>query len=419
MDQRFFLETGIIRDIITINSADAWLKCILQPDDFKINPAKRIFQKMRELDFDGKKPYDIVETGMALHDSLFAFFNNITCGDYDNYPWGPEFIHGHQLQLLQLNNRTIVSEIIANFGNSDPKTIKQKSKEHLSKQIFKNEDQKKNIFSEIFAEYELLSEGKKRAGLQTGYKSLDELIYGFRSGEAYVVAGRPSMGKSVFALNLAVNVAKEGTRVLWFALEETKANIIKRITAHLTQINIYRLMMGYISADENKKEWAKIIDAHAAIEKLPLIIEDDAGLDSQEICRRIKKHQQKEKIDIVFVDHLQEMTDKAQNRHLAISGAMGNIKTICKKIEIPVVFLSQINRGVETRVNQKPCMADLKESGDIEQKADCIMLIHRPAYYDKTSTDNSFGINIAKARNGQTGSVDLVFDGATMTIGER
>lgn len=339
--------------------------------------------------------------------------NRITAGNYSEYQ---EL--GHLSIPILLKSLKEVKKVEA--INEISKNAKDLNIQEAIKKLKKLDDleieteEKKNIYSEIYEEYEVLAELGTLPGLSTGYNDLDNKIYGFLDGNIYIIAARPSMGKSCFALNIIKNIAKTGKNVLLFALEETKKNIIKRLTANYTGIHLHRLMLGKIK----ENEWELILSAQNEIEKLGIVIDDRAGLTSQQIVKRIHAENKKKKVDIVVIDHIQELADKAQNRHLAISEGIANIKACTKELDCPVILLSQLNRGVESRVEKRPTLADLKESGDIEAKADCVMFLYRQGYYDMNENEQEIEVIIAKARNGRLGKSTLKFDGSRMTIKE-
>lgn len=413
MADRRLIERCVIRDIAI--DKQAWNLCTLKEEDFKEGSCRKIFKFMKEIEKENRDPTDLVELAMKLEHGDSAFFQNILNGDLENHSWGVGSIKSHQNLLRKLNQQTIVTEVLGHYGSDNPELVREKIAEAMKELSEPDQENQDSMYSEIYKEYERLSELEGALpGISSGYSNLDNRIYGFQPGEMYIIAARPSMGKSAFALNIAKNAAQSGKNILLFALEETKKNIIKRLTAMIARIHIHKLMLGKIE----KHEWPEIIQAHDKISKLPLTIDDESGMKSQEIARRIKVANQKEKVDLVIVDHLQEIYDEDQNRHLAISQSLNNLKSTTKNLGIPLILLSQINRAVEMRTSKQPILSDLKESGDIEAKADCVMLLYREAYYNNECNGDDMIVSVAKARNGICGNVNLQFNGAIMTVKE-
>jgi replicative DNA helicase len=406
-------ERSILQCIIE-NGAEVFREANARSDDFKIRSHKRIFEAMLSLETEGLRPNDIVLLHNRLDGLSFEALNLMTNGDMFGM-FSPEMIKQYVKDLRELNKKSIVSEVINEHGNIDPSLIGQKISERIDALAEKTEEDDTKILADVYKELEELYESDtKILGLSFGYGGLDHKLYGLKKGELYIIAARPSIGKSMFVLNIAYSIAKAGGHVLINALEETKKNIYKRLISHITQINIHKIMTG----DLEEQDWATVLDASEKIKSISLTIIDDAGLTGAQIARNIARTHSRKPIDLVIVDHLQEVSDRANTRHQAISEALATMKNTTKKLDIPFICVSQINRQVEMRKPPRPIMSDLKESGDIEQKADAILMLYREGYY-KPDTGNDIEVIIAKARNGMCGIVSLDFDGATMSIKER
>ncbi len=253
---------------------------------------------------------------------------------------------------------------------------------------------------------------KPVVGLPTGFADLDEMTSGLQRGDLVVIAGRPSMGKTAFAMNLAANVALragEGLVAAVFSLEMSAQQIAQRLLASEARVDMKLMRTGRFSRDD----WDKLALAVSALGEARIFVDDapDAGvLDVRAKCRRLKHEQGR--LDLVVIDYLQLMRGRAdaERREQEISEITRGLKALAKELDVPVVALSQLNRSVEQRADKRPIMADLRESGAIEQDADVIMFLYREeVYHPKPENENLAEVIVAKQRNGPTGIVKLTF----------
>ena len=263
--------------------------------------------------------------------------------------------------------------------------------------------------------YDLIEsrDGAHITGLPTGYHELDDLLCGLQKSEMIIIAGRPSMGKTSFALNIAEHIgADHGKPVVIFSLEMSKQQLVERFLCSRGRVDLQRVRKGTISTNE----YERLRDACSELFHQPIFIDDTAGLTPLMIrakCRRLKSQHD---IQCVLIDYLQLMTlgGKTESRQQEVSTMSRYLKALARELDIPVVVLSQLNRSPEGREGHRPRMSDLRESGSIEQDADVVMLLHREDYYHKGEEDwedkNTAEIIIAKQRNGPTGSVKLYFE---------
>ena len=237
---------------------------------------------------------------------------------------------------------------------------------------------------------------------------------GFQNSDFIILAARPSMGKTAFALNIAQNIAiRQNVPVIIFSLEMSKVQLAQRVVCAEAEIDAQRVRMGDLQINEWEKMGAKLNDLHAA----PLYIDDTAGVSVSDIrakCRRLKmKHPD---LGLILIDYLQLIEDRSSNdRNQQISSISRGLKSLARELDVPIIALSQLSRKVEDRTDKRPMLSDLRESGAIEQDADVVMFIFREEYYDKENPElkNKAQIIIAKQRNGPTGSFELIFQGST------
>jgi len=279
-------------------------------------------------------------------------------------------------------------------------------------------------------------------GVPTGFIDLDKMLNGFQRGDLIILAARPSMGKTALAVNMAVNMASRGFSVGIFSLEMTYRQIAMRIISSLSQISFQKLKSGYLTTNE----WNEIVDTIDKTKHLRIYIDDSSLITSIDIRTRARKLKMERDIDFLIIDYLQLIEGaKKENRVQEVSEISRSLKILAKELNIPILALSQLNRGVEQRDNKRPMMSDLRESGSIEQDADVVLFIYRDDVYNKNDKSNKRDkndtndnkedneedknnknpenegsviaeINIAKHRNGPTGTIKLLFHKDTTTF---
>jgi replicative DNA helicase len=248
-------------------------------------------------------------------------------------------------------------------------------------------------------------------GIATGFSEFDEKTSGLQAGDLVVVAGRPSMGKTSFAMNIAEYAAvKQAAKVAIFSMEMPGEQIAMRMLASLGRIDQHRLRIGKLA----EEDWPRLSSAVSVLTETALFVDDGAALTPTEMRARARRLKREHGLDLVIVDYLQLMrvADTSENRATEISEISRTLKALAKELSVPVIALSQLNRSVEQRPNKRPVMSDLRESGAIEQDADLIAFIYRDEVYNEDSADKGTAeIIIAKQRNGPIGSTRLTFLG--------
>ena len=246
-------------------------------------------------------------------------------------------------------------------------------------------------------------------GESTGLTDLDELTAGLQKTDLIILAGRPSMGKSTLAMNFAESVSIKGDgATLIFSLEMGATQLIDRTVCSIGGIDQTRLRLAQLTDGE----WGRVSEASRRIKESGLIFDETAGLTVLELRARAKRVHRKTPLNLVIVDYIQLMAGKGDNQNLAVADITKGLKALAKELSVPVVALSQLNRGLEQRTDKRPRMSDLRDSGAIEQDADLIAFIYRDEAYNKdTDRPGVAEIIIAKQRNGNTGTVYAVFQG--------
>ena len=248
-------------------------------------------------------------------------------------------------------------------------------------------------------------------GIASGFRDLDEMTSGLQASDLVILAGRPSMGKTSLALNVAENAAVgERKHVALFSMEMPGEQLAMRLLASLGRINGHKVRTGRLDEDD----WPRLMSAMTMLSEAPIFIDDTPGLSPTELRSRARRLKREHGLDLVVVDYLQLMQaqEAGENRATEISAITRSLKNLAKELDVPVIAMSQLNRSLEQRPDKRPVMSDLRESGAIEQDADVILFIYRDEVYNEDSPDKGTAeIIIGKQRNGPTGKVRLTFLG--------
>lgn len=249
----------------------------------------------------------------------------------------------------------------------------------------------------------------KLTGIPTGFKELDQRTSGLQKSDLIIIAARPSMGKTAFVLNIAVHAAvKEHKSVLIFSLEMSRQQLVQRMILSEALVDSNRVRTGDLRGAE---DWTPITFSAEKLAQSHITINDTPGISLTEMRSICRKRQIEEKIDLIIIDYMQLMqgTGKTENRQHEISEISRGLKQIAREMDCPVICLSQLARGPESRNDKRPMLSDLRDSGSIEQDADVVMFLYRDSYYNREEAANPYEaeLNIAKQRNGPTGRIFL------------
>jgi replicative DNA helicase len=437
------LRTGSIREHVPPHARDAELAVLggimldpealerlegsLLPEHFYIERHRLIFSAMLELVGKGQ-PVD----ALTVKDYLEQRGQLETCG---GEPYLTELISaiptasnvGHYAAIVR--DRAVLRELLQVCGRVSQRVYEEPQLdvgEHLDRAemdmlaVAENFNRARPSFSRLQG---LLEDGYKQleqryaekkaiTGVPTGFTDLDEITSGLQRGDLIVIAGRPSMGKTAFAMNLARNAAVEAEEpkaVAVFSLEMSSQQIAMRMLASEARVDMKLLRTGRFSVED----WRKLASAVGALTEAPIYIDDTPAISVLELrskCRRLKKEHNG--LDLVIIDYLQLMSGRAdaERREQEISEITRSLKGLAKELDVPVIALSQLNRSLESRGDKRPMMSDLRESGAIEQDADLIAFIYRDEVYNKKPDNEGLAeVIIAKQRNGPTGTVHLTF----------
>ena len=257
---------------------------------------------------------------------------------------------------------------------------------------------------------ELYKNKGRLTGVPSGFTDLDRMLSGLQPSELILIAARPSMGKSSFMMNIVQHAAvREKTATVVFSLEMSKEQLSHRLLCSEALIDSQKLRTGDIDEDD----WVKLAKVVSPLSKAPIFIDDTPAIGITEIRAKCRKLRIEHNLGLVCIDYLQLMSGSgSENRQQEISEISRSLKALARELKIPVVALSQLSRAAEQRVDHRPILSDLRESGAIEQDADVVMFLYRDEYYNKESEKKNIGeVIISKQRNGPTGSIELVWLG--------
>ena len=302
----------------------------------------------------------------------------------------------------------------------DENTTTQELLEKAEAELFSVSDQSlkqdlvslESILTDSFDRIEELHRNKGQLrGIRTGYRDLDTMTAGLQRSDLIIIAARPAMGKTTLVTNLAYNVATiEKKPVLFFSLEMSKEQLTDRMLADASGVDSWNIRTGNLSDDD----WAKLSEAMGEMAEAPIFIDDTPGLSVLEMRTKARRAMHDQQLGLVIVDYLQLMQANGNhngNRVQEVSEISRGLKLIARELNVPVIALSQLSRSVESRTPPVPQLADLRESGSIEQDADIVSFIYRPGYYepDNPEFQNITDLIIAKHRNGPVGKIQLYF----------
>jgi replicative DNA helicase len=393
----------------------------IDSDDFYRASHQRIFEAMAGLAESGE-PVDLVTLTARLQDQklleetggvsyLTQLANAVpTAANVDYYSQIVE-----EKSMLRRLIRTATQIVSNGYANSEDVGELLNEAEQRILEISQRRQSSgfiaiRDVLMEVFERVEFLYNHKGgTTGIPSGFPDLDRMTSGFQRNDLIIVAARPSVGKTAFALNIAQNVgvrAKETVAI--FSLEMSAAQLVQRIICAESNVDAGRMRTGHLEGDD----WEKLTMAIGTLSEANIYIDDSPSITVSEIrakCRRLKKERG---LGMILIDYLQLIHGRGRgdNRQQEVSEISRTLKAIARELEVPVIALSQLSRGVEQRQDKRPLMSDLRESGSIEQDADIVAFLYRDDYYNQESEKkNIIEIIIAKQRNGPVGTVELVF----------
>ncbi len=420
--QHIEAEQFVLGAILLDNEALAKAQELIRPEDFYRDAHRRIYNSMLSL-FASHEPIDIItltehlRKGGDLEDvGGLAYITNLATiiPTSANVRHHCRIIKEKALFRSLINTANLIIER-AYEGTTEA----DEALDYAERLIFEIADKRtntsfqnvKDIVKDAFKTIGTLLEKKSNVtGVSTGFKDLDDMTAGFQPSDLIIIGGRPAMGKTAFALNIAQHSAiKTNQPVAIFSLEMSKEQLVMRMLCSESQVNYSKLRKGFLNSSELKR----LTRAASSLSEAPIFIDDSAALSVMEVrakARRLKAEQKG--LGMIVIDYLQLMKGRgdAERREQEISEISRSLKALAKELRVPVVALSQLNRRVEYNQDKRPGLGDLRESGAIEQDADVIIFLYRDEVYNKKTPYKGVAeIIIAKQRNGPTGTVRLTF----------
>lgn len=396
---------------------------IVRPADFYDKNHGIIFASMLRL-FEKHKPVDLLTLTEELQKKgeLEVIGGSAYLTDLTNYVPTAAHAEAYAEMVAQkaVRRRLIKASADITELGYDESTTTQELLEKAEAELFSVSDQSlkqdlisiENILADSFDRIEELHKNKgSLRGIRTGYRDLDNITAGLQRSDLIILAARPAMGKTTLVTNLAYNVATiEKKPVLFFSLEMSKEQLIDRMLADASGVDSWNIRTGNLSDDD----FAKLSEAMGEMSEAPIFIDDTPGLSVLEMRTKARRAAHENPLGLIVVDYLQLMQATGNhngNRVQEVSEISRGLKLIARELNVPLIALSQLSRSVESRTPPIPQLADLRESGSIEQDADLVAFIYRPGYYEPDNPDvqNITDLIIAKHRNGPVGKVQLYF----------
>ncbi|MDQ6951579.1 MAG: replicative DNA helicase [Mariprofundales bacterium] len=424
-------ECAVLGGILIDPNALEQLEGALDPDHFYVDANKCIFQAIVEVSrqatqaVDALTVKDYLEQNSLLEQSggeayLVDLVNSVPTAA--NICYYAEIVRQRAVLRQILTACTDITrdvyehpsqEVNAHLDQAEGRMLSIATNFNKNRSAFASmSDLMPGLYRDLEARY---ADQRAVTGIATGFTDLDELTSGFQRGDLIIVAGRPSMGKTAFAMNIAQNAAIRGGDgnhvVAIFSLEMSSQQIAQRMLACEARVNMGKLRTGRLSHED----WRKLAGAVGTLAEAEIFVDDTPAISVTELrakCRRLKRESPSRQIDMVLIDYLQLMSGRpnSERREQEISEITRSLKGLAKELEVPVVALSQLNRSLESRADKRPMMSDLRESGAIEQDADVIAFIYRDEVYNKKPDNEGIAeIIVAKQRNGPIGATKLTF----------
>jgi len=391
----------------------------IHPEDFYVPAHQAIYESMRDL-FDASQPIDAVTVSESLRSKGelekvggIQYLTRLVdiVPSTSNVVYYASIVEDHAKRRELIRAGASVTEFAFNIDDEVASVLDRAEQAVLGVAEKRSSQTLLEIgpmFSDVLEHIELLEQqGSEMTGLATGFVDLDKKLAGLQKANLVIVAGRPSMGKSSLAMNIATNAAAAGEPVALFSLEMSKEEIVQRILSSVGKVDSMKLRSGQLGA-----LWQRVVDAAGRMYQAPIYIDDSPIVTVTDIrakCRRLKR---KKGLSLIVVDYIQLMEASGhENRQQEIAQISRNLKNLARELEVPIMAMSQLNRSLESREDKRPRLSDLRESGSIEQDADVVMFIYRHEYYHPEDQEKKgiAEVIVAKHRAGSTGPVEMTF----------
>lgn len=418
-------EQAVLGSVLIDQEAQTDILSTLSQDDFYSEAHRNIFKAMQNI-FSKSIPVDFVTLTSELE--VEKKLESVGGIDYITYltnvvPSAANFKHYCDIVVSNSVRRSLIKggqAIIEDaFQNADEKNAMQNAEKTIFDLSQKDSSsglelvgRPGGVLADVLKEISEIAENQgKMRGISTGFRDLDAVTNGLNKSDLILLAARPGVGKTSFAMNIALNVAlNEGKKVAIFALEMSRSQLVQRALASIAKVNLTHILRGTM----DQEEWKRIWTAEKKLAQSTLFIDDNSTVTPLDIISKCRKLKMTEGLDLIVIDYLQLMTANKkgtrENRTQEVSDLTRMLKVAAKDLNVPIILLSQLSRNVEQREDHRPILADLRESGSIEQDADIVMFLYNPENYNDVTTNDEPGtvyLIIAKHRSGSTGEIKL------------
>ncbi len=418
-------EQSVLGAVLIDDNASITVFAVLKEEDFYSEVHQILFNEMYEL-YNANKPIDFVTLVSAVEKSGnleavggFEYISQLTniMPSAENLEYYIDIVKKDSLRrkLIEVGQQIITKSYEADSEDA------MDNAEKLIFDIGKSEERGEIVkisttIDDVISKFELIQKDKSALrGITTGFYGLDKITNGLQRSDLILIAARPGVGKTSFTMNVITNAALAGYKCAVFSLEMPKSQITQRILCSLSCVDMSKTLSGNMDS----AEWERMLKASEQLKQLEIYVDDNSMTNPIEILKKCRRLQREHGLDLIMIDYLQLMSSPKQveSRQLEISGFTRALKIAAKELNVPILVLSQLNRAVESRKDHTPMLADLRESGSIEQDADIVMFINRmDMYADYQGEPNVCELIIAKHRNGEQGVVPLRWRGEYVTF---
>lgn len=419
--QNIDAEKAVLGSMMLETEAITQVETILEPDDFYLEAHRKIFQGIINL-AERDEPIDLISVNEELRqqNQIEEIGGSSYITELAN--WVPTAANAEYYAKL-VKNKSLLRRLITTAGNIA--NLGYQAEEEVDILLDKAEQmvfslaegrtaqgihQIKDVLVDAFERLEKVYETEGGiTGVASGFYELDYMTSGFQPSDLIIIAARPSMGKTALVLNMAQNMAvKNKVPVAIYSLEMSKEQLAQRLLCAEAKINGQHLRSGQLQ----DKDWLVLSHALGRLSEAPIFIDDTPGITLMELRAKARRLKAEHGLGLIAIDYLQLMqgNGRIENRQQEISEISRSLKALARELEVPVIALSQLSRAVESRINKRPQLSDLRESGSIEQDADLVLFIYRDEYYNPESDKKGIAeLIIAKQRNGPVGTVETIF----------
>lgn len=404
-------DNKIIPDVIQV---------VARPEDFYVFAHQKIFESLTKLYIDSGKPADPVTVANWLNDQNLV--EDIGGYAYLAELWDAAPATGNATYYAEIVRQKAITRNLIHacteiqgeaFSQTQPADellglAERKVLEIAERGVTSNTYKLKDALQDAFTRLDARKAGSHEVGVPTGYVDLDQLTSGFQASELIIIAARPSVGKTAFALNLTRNIiVEEDMAVLFVSLEQSRIELAERLLCCQAKVDSSRIRKGTISNDE----YMKLSEAGEILSQSKLFIDDTPGQNMLRIAANARRLKIRQGLRMVVIDYLQliDPDNRRDSRQEQVSAISRRLKFLARELTIPVIALAQVNRSSEDRQDHRPRLSDLRESGAIEQDADTVFLLHRPELHEPGQHEGVVELIVGKQRNGPTGEVNLTY----------